>query len=108
MKNEKIKEALGRIGKATLPAMMLLGMAWNGNAAAMTSMELELRAKETEQKQQSTVEIVDNENYEATLAQFTWSDTCTTCEGGCGGCTNVCTGCTGCSITCQGGPGQLY
>jgi len=104
MKKEKIKEALGKLGKATLPAMMLLGMAWNANAAIQSLSEPN-PAQETK-KTKPVVEFVDNESYEKILTadgNFNFSGECFGCDTSCGGCTGGCTGCSGCTGTCSGG-----
>jgi len=103
MDKNKIKEILDKIGKASLPAMMLMGMAWNSHATALTATELGIRAKEERQKTQPAIEVVDNDNDNENYQQLIqWG--CDTCSGGCtGGCFG-CTGtCTGCSNTCSGG-----
>jgi len=40
MDKSKIKEIFDKVGKATLPAMMLMGMAWNSHATVLTPTEL--------------------------------------------------------------------
>jgi len=104
-KKDKIKEALGKIGQATLPAMMLLGMAWNANATAMSTTELSIRAKDTEQKTPPVIKIA--EDYERILVKdhdWNFSEDCRGgCTNSCGGCTGQCTGCSsGCTSVCTG------
>jgi len=108
MKNEKIKEILSKVGKATLPAMMLLSGAWKGNTAAMSSTDLELRAKEQEQKTPA-IEMQINDSEEGYSKNLAGCYGCSgTCWGGCSGfCTGACTGCSGsCSGTCTGCSGS--
>jgi hypothetical protein len=103
MKENKIKEIIGKVGKFTLPAMMLMGGVWNSNFTALSATELGIRANEAE-KTQPIVEVVDHEDFEKILAtSWNFDGSCSGCEGSCGGCTGGCTGCSGgCTVGCTG------
>jgi hypothetical protein len=98
MKKDKAKDVLGKVGKLTLPAMMLLGGAWNSNFTALSASEMGIRANDAEQRK-PVIEVVNNEGYDKILvadADFNFT-------GECWGCDTSCGGCTGCTGTCLGG-----
>jgi hypothetical protein len=118
MKKDQIKEILGKLGKATLPAIMLLSGAWKGNFTALSASELGIRAREQDKKKPPVeIQINDSEgDFSKELAQYRCGSCTGTCSGDCRGscywgcstsCSGSCTNCTGtctntCSFTCMG------
>jgi len=109
MKKEKIKEILGKVGKATLPVIMLMSGAWKGNFTALSATELDIRAREQEKKMPA-IEMQNNENEKE---DFKFLAQCYGCSGSCSGscrasCVGSCSGsCIGschgsCNTTCYG------
>ena len=96
------KDFLSKIGKVTLPAVMLASGAWNVHAS-VASARVELSEQITQEQQNSEIQSADADG--AILVQQSWNfdGSCYGCEGSCGGCTGACTGCSGgCSAGCTG------
>lgn len=105
----KTREFISKLGKVTLPTMMLVCGTWNLHASVFATKE-QISEKDAQHQKSTAIQEVNDVN--AILVQQSWNfeGSCYGCEGSCGGCTGACTGCaggcaagcTGCMGTCEG------